>query len=92
MTFTTKVKQFLMPAIFTSLKLYIYIFTFIRMEIVDKDFKVGFVSGFQPLVWWRYIDDIFMIWEHGEEELQNFLETLNCYHPTIKFTAEYSRV
>ena len=62
------------------------------MEIVDKDFKVGFVSGFQPLVWWRYIDDIFMIWEHGEEELQNFLETLNCYHPTIKFTAEYSRV
>ena len=62
------------------------------MEIVDKNFKVGFFSEFQPLVWWRYIDDIFMIWEHGEEELQKFLETLNCYHPTIKFTAEYSRV
>ena len=62
------------------------------MEIVDKDFKVGFFSGFQPLVWWCYIDDIFMIWEHGEEELQKFLETLNCYHSTIKFTAEYSWV
>ena len=32
-----------------------------------------------------------MKWKHGEEELKKFLETLNCYHPTIKFTAEYSR-
>ena len=32
-----------------------------------------------------------MMWEHGEEELQKFLESFNCYHPTIKFTAEYSR-
>ena len=23
----------------------------------------------KPLVWWRYIDDIFMIWQHGEEKL-----------------------
>ena len=29
--------------------------------------------------------------EHEEEELHKFLETLNWYHPTIKFTAEYSR-
>ena len=36
-------------------------------------------------------DDIFMMWEHGEEELQKFLEALDCYHPTIKFTAEYFR-
>ena len=36
-------------------------------------------------------DDIFMMWEHGEEELQKFLEALDCYHPTIKFTAEYLR-
>ena len=45
----------------------------------------------KPLVWWRYIDDIFMLWQHGEEELKKFLECLNCYHPTIKFTADYSR-
>ena len=48
-------------------------------------------SHLKPLVWWRYIDDIFMMWEHGEEELQKFLEILNSYHPTIKFTEEYSR-
>ena len=48
-------------------------------------------SFLKPLVWWRYFDDIFIMWEHGEEELEKFLEILNCYHPTIKFTAEYSR-
>ena len=46
----------------------------------------------KPLVWWRYIDDIFILWEHGEEEFKEFLEALNCYQPTIKFTAECSRV
>ena len=45
----------------------------------------------KPLTWWRYIDDVFMLWQHGEKELENFLEFLNCYHPTIKFTADYSR-
>ena len=44
----------------------------------------------KPLVWWRYIDDIFMIWQHGEENLNAFLHALNSYHPSIKFTAEYS--
>ena len=48
-------------------------------------------SLLKPLVWWRYIDDISVMWERGEEELQTFLETLNCHYPTIKFTAEYSR-
>ena len=32
-----------------------------------------------------------MMGKHGEQEFQNFLETLNCYHPTIKFRAENSR-
>ena len=41
--------------------------------------------------WWRYIDDIFMLWQHSEKELKKFLEFLNCYHPTIKFTANYWR-
>ena len=44
----------------------------------------------QPLVWWRYTDDIFTIWTHGEPALQEFLESLNKYHTTIKFTATWS--
>ena len=33
----------------------------------------------KPLVWWRYIDDIFMIWQHGEENLNAFLHALKPY-------------
>ena len=45
----------------------------------------------RPLAWWRYIDNIFMISEHGEKELEKFLEFLNCYHSTIKFIANCSQ-
>ena len=44
----------------------------------------------KPMIWWWYIDDIFF-WEHGEESLEKFLNKLNSFHPTIKFTAEYSK-
>ena len=45
----------------------------------------------KPYLWWRYIDDIFFIWEHGEEKLKEFIDVLNKKHPTIKFTAEWSK-
>ena len=41
-------------------------------------------------IWWRYIDDILLIWEHGEESLKLFLEKINSIHPTITFTADWS--
>ena len=44
----------------------------------------------QPLIWWRYIDDIFMIWPHSYQELCSFLTALNSFHETIKFTSEIS--
>ena len=45
----------------------------------------------RPTIWWRYIDDIFAVWPHGEENLKVFLTEINSFHPTIKFTAEWSR-
>ena len=45
----------------------------------------------KPLIWWRYIDDIFTIWCLGEASLETFVEDLNQAHPTIKFTVEWSR-
>ena len=42
----------------------------------------------KPYLWWWFIDDIFFIWEHGEEKLKKFIDVLNKKHPTIKFTAE----
>ena len=42
-------------------------------------------------LWRRYIDDIFFLWEHEEEKLNEFIEHLNEEHQTIKFTAEWSQ-
>ena len=39
--------------------------------------------------WLRYIDDIALLWTHGEGELKKFLNWINSLHPTIKFTANY---
>ena len=44
----------------------------------------------QPLLWKRFIDDIFFIWTYGEEELTTFIKYLNDCHHTIKFTLETS--
>ena len=44
----------------------------------------------RPHTWWRYIDDIFAIWEHRRESLMTFLDQINSFHPSIKFTAETS--
>ena len=45
----------------------------------------------KPKKYFRFIDDIFLIFEGNELELNTFLEYCNEYHPTIKFTAEYSK-
>ena len=39
------------------------------------------------LIWLRYIDDIFFIWAHGEQELERFLKDLN----NLSFTHEASK-
>ena len=43
-----------------------------------------------PLFWKRLIDDIFLIWTHGEESFQSFIQHLNSFHPTIKFEVTHS--
>ena len=44
----------------------------------------------QPQLIKRYIDDIFLIWTHGHEELKHFLTDLNQFHPSIRFTYHIS--
>ncbi|XP_071054382.1 uncharacterized protein [Onthophagus taurus] len=45
-------------------------------------------SQWKPKLWLRYVDDIFVIWQHGQKRLQEFLDYLNSQHPMIKFTME----
>ena len=42
-----------------------------------------------PLLWKRFIDDIFIIWPHSEIEQLQFLDHINTMNPTIKFEMEY---
>ena len=44
-----------------------------------------------PLVWFCYIDDIFFIWTHGENDLRSFMQKLNQFHPYLSFTYEFSK-
>ena len=46
---------------------------------------------FKRYLWWRFIDDIFFLWEHGEEQLKPFIDNINKMHPTIKFKADWSK-
>ena len=58
-----------------------------------NDFEELYVYTYkkQPLVWWRYIDDVFMVWTHTVDELNEFVEHLNTRLPTIKFSLEISK-
>jgi hypothetical protein len=40
--------------------------------------------------WKRFIDDIFLLWMGTDEELASFMEFINSFHPTIKFTHQSS--
>ena len=42
----------------------------------------------KPKLWLRYIDDTFIIWNHGREKLKLFLDHLNSVSESIKFTME----
>ena len=47
-------------------------------------------APFKPHTWLRYIDDIFMIWTEGLDNLKIFIDYLNNIHSTIKFTSSRS--
>ena len=40
---------------------------------------------YKPSVWWRFIDDIFALWPWGVDELHEFMNRLNLFHPPVKF-------
>ena len=42
------------------------------------------------LTWWRYRDDILVIYESTLDNFKNLIHTMNQMHPTLKFTFEAS--
>jgi len=56
------------------------------MEDFEK--KVIEQAPHKPVCWFRYVDDTFVIWPHGQEKLTEFLNHLNRLHKKIQFTME----
>ena len=48
-------------------------------------------SEYKLYLWWRYTDEIIFFWKRGENELKSFIHKINKVHPTIKFTADWSK-
>lgn len=60
----------------------------LAMGLVDK--RMWSEAPRTPEEWDRYIDDVFGIWVHGEEEFSKFLDFLNSLYPDVlKFTGDF---
>jgi hypothetical protein len=45
-------------------------------------------AQYKSSLWLRYVDDLFLVWSHDSEQLQNFLSHLNNLRRSIQFTME----
>ena len=54
-------------------------------NIFMGDFEDKFVYSYPltPLIWKRFVDDIFFIWTYGDEKLKHFVNYLNTCHTTL---------
>ena len=41
-------------------------------------------SSLQPKIWYHYVDDTFVVWEHGQLHLQEFLSHINDLHKNME--------
>jgi hypothetical protein len=54
----------------------------------DFEMKAIEQAAHKPVCWFRYVDDGFVIWPHGQEKLTEFLNHLSGLHNKIQFTME----
>ena len=59
-------------------------------NIFMEDFETTALvtADHKPTIWKRYVDDTFVIWPHGKEKLDTFLQHINTLHDNITFTIE----
>ena len=59
-------------------------------NIFMEDFEIRALdtSSKKPKMWHRFVDDVFVIWLHGDQLLEEFHQHLNRQNPSILFTVE----
>ena len=60
---------------------FVHPYACIYMDEVETEFLQ---TQFKPLVWLKFIDNIFFIWAHGEENLKNFMKEFNNFKSNLK--------
>ena len=55
------------------------------MGKLGTDFLKAWGSDKQPLLWLRFTNDMFFLWQHGEIALKEFMTFINNFHNTIQF-------
>ena len=63
--------------------------SYVNLFMTNLEEKIKNSFPLKPTVWWRYINDIFFIWEHGECQYKNWVQHLNETNTNIKFTEEH---
>ena len=58
--------------------------------MADMEKRLLAASPLKSLVWKRFMDDIFSLWNIPLEEVSIFVNFANLFHPTINFTYELS--
>ena len=59
------------------------------MSIFERNILTG--SCNKPLVWFRYIDDVFVIWTYGEDKFKDSLSYINSIHSSFQSTCNYTK-
>ena len=54
----------------------------------ELDEEIIRVSEFEPYLWWRYIDEIFILWWYNEDKLILFNDKTKKVHSSVNFTSE----
>ena len=59
------------------------------LAMSETDHKAKFCGPIIPLLWWRYRDDIFDLWQQGPSALNSFTEYINSLYLIIKFELSF---
>ena len=46
---------------------------------------------YKPHTYFRFLDDVFIVWQHGHSRFKEFLDILNSHSPPIRFKAEITQ-
>ena len=62
-----------------------------NLFIAELEEKAMQSAPLQPSLWLRYVDITFIIWPHGEDNLQTFNAHLNQFSPNVQFTIKMEK-